>query len=770
MPSDRSRSVRCAVGLALLATMAGWGTGAQAAGLGTAAPGSQAVTPISGAISLESTTSDGVKGNGSVAFLDLSSSGTAVAFGYVSGPLDPADTNFTDDIYVKDLTTDQTTLASTTDAGTVGTGASRNPSIDGDGGVVAFQSDSLLDPTDTDGRSDIYVKDISSGDTTLASASDTGVHGNGLSDFASISTSGTKVAFFSDSTNLDPADTDNVRDVYVKNLKTGDISLVSTSSSGVKATGLGSVNPSISGSGRVVAFESFATNLDPADTDQGLDIYVKTLGTGDLVLASTSDTGVKGNGISADPSLPATGRKVAFSSEATNLDPADTDNVSDVYVKDLVTGDITLASTSDTGVHSDGTSVDAQLSANGRFVTFVSTADNLDPADTDTEFDVYVKDLVNGDIFLATTSADGVKPTSLLVVGSDPHLSGTGKHVAFASGATGFDPRDTDAFPDLYVKDTVMCTIVGTSGDDVLRGTSRADVICGRRGDDTLIGKGGDDILFGEAGDDDVQGAAGGDAMDGGTGADTVDYHTAGNSVSVDLRTDAVSGSDADGDAIFHFENAIGGPLIDSLAGDGGDNVLDGRGDDDFLTGGGGADTLIGGDGVDTVDYEDSPAAVTVNLAAGTGTGGDAAGDSFDGVEAVIGSAFADTLTGDGGDNFLLGMAGADAIDGGGGTDLANYALSPAAVTINLSNGTAKGGDAAGDVLTSIENVAGSNHDDTLTGDDNPNTLLGLDGNDVLTGRGGDDILTGAGGTDTFEGNGGTNTCDNVAGESAANC
>ena len=163
-------------------------------------------------------------------------------------------------------------------------------------------------------------------------------------------------------------------------------------------------------------------------------------------------------------------------------------------------------------------------------------------------------------------------------------------------------------------------------------------------------------------------------------------------------------------------------------------------------------------------------AAVTVNLAAGTGTGGDAAGDSLDGVEAVIGSAFADTLTGDGGDNFLLGMAGADQIDGGGGTDLANYVFSPAGVTINLTNGTAKGGDAAGDVLTSIENVAGSNLNDTLTGDDNPNTLLGLDGNDVLTGRGGNDILTGAAGTDTFEGNGGTDTCDNVAGESAADC
>jgi Tol biopolymer transport system component len=768
----RSRTARCAVGVVLLAAVAGWGSGARAAGLGTAAPGSQAVTPISGAISLESTSSAGVKGSGSVAPLDLSSSGTAVAFGYLGPGLDPADTNPADDVYVKDLTTDRTTLASTTDAGVVaGPGASRDPSIDGDGGVVAFQSDAQLDPADTDGRTDIYTKDLASGDTTLVSASDSGVHGNGISDLPSISTAGTKVAFFSDSTNLDPADTDTVRDVYLKNLKTGDIQLVSTSGSGVKATGGGSLNPAISGNGRAVAFESFADNLDPADTDTGLDVYVKTVGTGALALASTSDTAVKGNGISADPSLPAKASKVAFSSEATNLDPADTDSRSDIYVKNLTTGDIALASTSDTGVHADGASLDPQLSANGRFVTFVSFADNLDPADTDTLGDVYVKDLVNGDIFLATTSADGVKATTgTVVVGTSPHLSGTGKHVAFASGATGFDPRDNDVFPDLYVKDTIMCTIVGTTGDDVLRGTSGGDVICGRRGDDTLIGKGGNDILFGEAGDDGLQGGVGADAMDGGTGADTVDYHTAGNSVSVDLRTDTVSGSDADGDIIFHFENATGGPLIDQLTGDGADNVLDGRGDDDILTGGGGADTLIGGDGVDSIDYQDSPAAVTVDLAAGTGSGGDAAGDSIDGVEAVLGSAFDDTLTGDGNDNFLLGMGGADQLDGGAGTDLANYVFSPAGVTINLSNGTAKGGDAAGDVLTSIENVAGSNLDDTLTGDDNPNTLLGLDGDDVLTGRGGDDILTGAAGMDTFEGNGGTNTCDNVAGETALHC
>ena len=170
--------------------------------------------------------------------------------------------------------------------------------------------------------------------------------------------------------------------------------------------------PPLSADGTKVAFISSATNLDPADTDGFLDVYVKDLTTGGLTLASTSDTGVKGNARSFKPSLSAAGTKVAFISSATNLDPADTDGFSDVYVKDLTTGDLTLASTSDAGVKGNSGSFEPSLSADGTKVAFWSTATNLDPADTDGFSDVYVKDLTTGDLTLASTSDAGVKGSS----------------------------------------------------------------------------------------------------------------------------------------------------------------------------------------------------------------------------------------------------------------------------------------------------------------------------------------------------------------------
>ena len=125
------------------------------------------------------------------------------------------------------------------------------------------------------------------------------------------------------------------------------------------------------------------TNLDPADTDTAIDIYVKDLTTGDITLASTSDTGVKGNGSSLRRRCRPTAPRSPSTSDATNLDPADTDAFADIYVKDLTTGDITLASTSDTGVKGNGDSSVPSLSADGTRVAFHSDATNLDPADTD---------------------------------------------------------------------------------------------------------------------------------------------------------------------------------------------------------------------------------------------------------------------------------------------------------------------------------------------------------------------------------------------------
>ncbi len=163
------------------------------------------------------------------------------------------------------------------------------------------------------------------------------------------------MAFTADSTNLDPADTDLLEDVYVKDLLTGGLVLASTTADGVKGNGDNS-GLSLSADGTVLAFTSTSTNLDPADTDSLPDVYVKNLSTGEVTVASTSDVGDKGNAGSLGPSLSADGTLMAFSSDATNLDPADADGITDVYVKSLLTGEIALASTSDVGSKGNGAS------------------------------------------------------------------------------------------------------------------------------------------------------------------------------------------------------------------------------------------------------------------------------------------------------------------------------------------------------------------------------------------------------------------------------
>ena len=311
----------------------------------------------------------------------------------------------------------------------------------------------------------------------LASSSDVGERGNLISYYPSLSADGTRVTFASLASNLDSADPVEGLDIYLKDLSTGDLVLVSTSSHGEKSNGT-SFDPSLSAHGTRVAFFSEAINLDPSDSDTVRDIYPKDVVAGEVVLVSRSDTGEKGNGPSTAPSTSADGTRVAFVSEATNLDPADTDATPDVYVEDLVTGDLTLVSASVDGSHGNGSSFSPEISADGTVVAFTSAATNLHPSDTDAAFDVYVKDLVTGSLFLASASATGEHSNGSSGI---PDIAADGNRVSFSSGATNLTTGDGDSVSDGYVKDvtfTFVCegkpaTIVGTAGDDTFIGTSK---------------------------------------------------------------------------------------------------------------------------------------------------------------------------------------------------------------------------------------------------------------------------------------------------------
>ena len=222
--------------------------------------------------------------------------------------------------------------------------------------------------------------------------------------------------------------------------------------------------------------------------------------------------------------------------------------------------------------------------------------------------------------------------------------------------------------------------------------------------------------------------------------------------------------------------NALyGGALNDILSGAVGTDSLYGGTGADTLQGGKGADLVDGGAGIDTADYTTSAIAVKVTVNGAANTGGDAVGDVLTGIENLTGSKFNDVLTGDAFDNALSGGAGNDTIAGGAGADVINgaantdtvdYSASSFGVNVTVNGAVNTGGDAAGDVLVNVENLAGSAFNDVLKGNTGNNQLSGGAGNDSLVGNAGNDILFGGSGGDTLIGGAGS---DSLYGASGGN-
>ena len=173
-------------------------------------------------------------------------------------------------------------------------------------------------------------------------------------------------------------DTNNQYDVFVRDVASGTTILVSTDSGGTQGNRNSRIRPSAM---TAATWRSLVNpnNLVAGDADTFQDVYVKDLQTGAITLASVGSSGVKSNSSSYQPSISGDGRYVAFRSGATNLDPGDTDSFDDIFVRDLVNNTTTLVSTSSSGVKSNNSSFEPSVSGDGRYVTFTSRATNLDP-------------------------------------------------------------------------------------------------------------------------------------------------------------------------------------------------------------------------------------------------------------------------------------------------------------------------------------------------------------------------------------------------------
>ena len=213
--------------------------------------------------------------------------------------------------------------------------------------------------------------------------------------------------------------------------------------------------PSVSGNGRYVAFESVATNLVSGDVNGECDIFVRDLVAGTTEIVSVDSSGVHGNDFSVNASISADGRYVAFVSRATNLIPNDLYPENDVYVRDRVAGTTEKVNlTSGGGQPVLGASVDPTISADGRYVAFHSLASDLVAGDTNGSHDVFVRDRVAGTTERVSVTTAGVEGDSSSL---SAKISADGRFVAFSSFAGNLAPNDS-GFIDTFLHDRVTNT------------------------------------------------------------------------------------------------------------------------------------------------------------------------------------------------------------------------------------------------------------------------------------------------------------------------
>jgi Tol biopolymer transport system component len=289
-------------------------------------------------------------------------------------------------------------------AGTQPDGHSFNPAISADGSLVAFESAATnLVAGDTNDSSDIFVSDGST--VRRVSVGPAGAQANGSSHLPAISGDGRYVAFLSDAANLVPGDGNDLPDVFVRDLRYGITHRLSVATDGRQADGA-SFDVALSADGRYVAFDSAATNLVAGDTNERTDVFVRDLRYGTTYRVSLGAGGGQGDGYSAGPSLSADGRYLAFTSAATNLVPGDTNFRSDVFVRDLRYGLTYRVSLAADGSEANGYSTAAAISADGRYVGFTSAAGNLVASDTNGVEDGFVRDRWNRTTARTTVDAD----------------------------------------------------------------------------------------------------------------------------------------------------------------------------------------------------------------------------------------------------------------------------------------------------------------------------------------------------------------------------
>lgn len=321
-------------------------------------------------------------------------------------------------------------------------------SISGDGNLVAFQSDATnLVPGDTNGATDIFVRNRASGWTNRDSVSAAGAQANGRSFFARITPNGRWVVFVSTASNLVPDDTNGKSDVFVRDRWSGAVERVSLSSAGAQANSDSDL-PNITPDGRWVVFQSSASDLVPGDTNGVGDIFLRDRQTGQTTRLSVNTAGQQANGPSYGPSVSNSGLAIAFSSDATNLDiNPDANNARDVFLRNLYEKTTAMVSRDNLGNQFYNPSQSARISGNGRYVMFTNV-------DNGSLGSVYLLDRAYGYLTPIDPDAKGLNGDSLPLLGVG--LSTDGRYILLNSTAQGLVRGDNNGATDAFLYDRTL--------------------------------------------------------------------------------------------------------------------------------------------------------------------------------------------------------------------------------------------------------------------------------------------------------------------------
>jgi uncharacterized repeat protein (TIGR01451 family) len=335
------------------------------------------------------------------------------------------------------------------------------PAISGDGRFVAFDSTATNLLPGVNLPFNIFVHDRLTNAIEMVSVSSSGREGEGLSSAPDLSPDGRFVAFDSDASNLVRGDRNDITDVFRHDRVTGETILVSLSSAGQQGVA-SSHAPAISADGNLIVFHANSP-LVPADTNDNTDVYLRDVQAGTTALVSVALDGGAGNGTSFIQDISGDGRFVVFVSSATNLVAGDVvDNEPNVYVRDVLAGTTELASLGSDGTRANVGFFDVpSISADGRFVA-LSTFDSLVPEDTRPfSLDIYLRDRQSGTTELISVNSDEVPGDGR---SEAPSVSADGRFVAFQSDSGNFAP-ETSLFPDedIFVRDRQSGTTVRVS-------------------------------------------------------------------------------------------------------------------------------------------------------------------------------------------------------------------------------------------------------------------------------------------------------------------